>query len=173
MKIVQFGNQILEQPAQEVALPLNEEDRELIDEMLATIQKRASSSGGLAAPQVGVSKRICIVRRFDLEKGKKKSDAVWEILINPKLISKSEDLSTEWEGCLSINNGELWGQVSRPRFVEIEYFDINGVKHVVKAQDFQSHVYQHEIDHLDGILFLKYIDDPSSLLTTEELRKRY
>ncbi|RMD76782.1 peptide deformylase [Candidatus Dojkabacteria bacterium] len=170
MKIVQYGHPALERVAIPVKLPLPDEDKDLIKGMMRILSKRSKSSAGLAAPQVGVSKRVCIVRRFDLEDND--SIPIWDILINPKILEKSDTLSVEWEGCLSINNGELWGEVARPDFVKVEYYDESGNIHKVEAFGFQAHVYQHEIDHLDGILFLRYISDPSKLYTTEEMLKK-
>ncbi len=88
---------------------------------------------------------------------------LWEPIINPVLVStdiKHESLI--WEACLSIGQGDkqLWGPVWRPDKIAVEYQDRHGAKHRLKAQGFMSHLIQHEIDHLDGVLFINHIGNP-------------
>ena len=84
-------------------------------------------------------------------------------------ITKSKLKSIHWEGCLSVNDGDLFGKVQRSKEIEVEYIDIMGKVKKIGASDFFSHVVQHEVDHLKGILFLKYIKDPTDLYTSDEL----
>jgi peptide deformylase len=172
-KIVQYGNPILETSTKKIQFPLSHEDEILIDALIRNLNKKLQSGAGLAAPQLGISKRICVVRRFDLEETRSKNNRViYEVLINPEIIYASKELSYEWEGCLSVNHGELWAYISRPKHIKVKYYDRSGSEKIVEARDYQSHIFQHEIDHLDGILFLKYVSDPSELYTTEELMKK-
>ena len=94
----------------------------------------------------------------------------WEVLINPKINYASEEESTIWEACLSIGTGGsmLMGPVSRPRSIKIEYFDRSGNKKSLEAKGFFSHLIQHEIDHLDGILFINRVPNPERNLWTSE-----
>lgn len=173
-KIVQMGNKILESPSNEADFN-SSEVKTLISDMLEVLNEIADKSAGLSAPQIGVGLRVAICRRMDLE-AKAKQEKVeptitWEVMINPTLIEKSEKHSIYWEGCLSINEGNLFGQVSRPANVTVEYLDEKGNKKVLKAKGYFSHIVQHELDHLNGILFTKYVSDPTKLYTSEELSK--
>lgn len=172
VKILQYGSPVLEEKAKEVTDPTSVEIQELIKKMFDALEDHKRSGAGIAAPQIGIGKRIAIIRRMDLEEKNKNQKRKWEIIINPVIKSKSKETSTEWEGCLSINSGKLFGEVTRPKIVEIEYIDEKGTKKSLKADGYFSHVIQHEMDHLDGILFLKYIKDPSDLYTQEELRNK-
>lgn len=172
LKIVQLGYKTLTQKALEVKDFKDPEVHNLVREMKDTLLKNPDTSVGLAANQVGVLKRITIIRRIDLEtKEENKGQLIFETVINPKYIKKSEAKSTYWEGCLSIRNGDLFGRVTRPSRIEIEYQDLTGEKKTLKASGFFATLIQHEIDHLDGILFTKYVPDPSLLYTKEELDK--
>ncbi len=179
LKILQYGSPILEKPTNKVENVKDPKILKLIDEMLKVLEKEEDHSAGLSAPQVGQSLKIAICRRLDLEdelqdKNKqqnivKKTEAIWEVMINPQITYKSNDKSTKWEGCLSVNQGELFGEVTRPRIVKVKYTTIEGKEVEIIADGYFSHVVQHELDHLDGVLFLKYINDPTKLYTPDEI----
>jgi peptide deformylase len=171
-KIIQYGNPKLETRSVEVPDITDPKVSKLIDEMLEVLEKEKDHSAGLSAPQVGENLRIAICRRLDIEESlenKNKKSAIWEVMINPVITKKSSQKSVRWEGCLSINYGDLFGEVERAKEVEVEYTDLEGKKKKLTARDYFAHVVQHEMDHLDGILFLRYIKDPSLLYTNEEL----
>ena len=122
---------------------------QLIDDMVETLH--AVGGLGLAAPQVGVLRRVCIVE-YD--------DKLYE-LVNP-VLKKSKGKCVDNEGCLSVVG--FRGLVERPEKIDIEYFDRNGVKCKQHAEGYFARVFLHEMDHLDGILFAdkmvkKIIDD--------------
>lgn len=167
VKIVQYGNPVLEEKSIEVSDPKSKETKDLVDSMKRVVAAYGDGAAGLSAPQIGVLKRVAICRRMDLED--KKTGQIWEVMINPVIKKQSKEMSTKWEGCLSINYGDLFGEVSRPREVEIEFYNLEGEKKTLTAKDYFAHIVQHEIDHLNGVLFLKYIPDPSELRTAEEL----
>jgi len=175
LKIIQYGNPILEQKSKEVKDHKDPKVQTLIAEMLKVLDKEQDHSAGLSAPQVSELLRIAICRRTDLEERdnpeskKKKQKPVWEVMINPELIYKSPETSVNWEGCLSINYGDLFGRVPRARDVEVKFLTPEGETKTLKATGFFSHIIQHEIDHLDGILFLRYVKDPNDLYTGEEI----
>ena len=168
IQIVQYGDPVLEQPAEIVSFPLSRQESKTIHKIFTYLKQNPASAAGLAAPQIGISKKICGVRKLDIENSEK--NPVILLMINPIVLWSSNELSTEWEGCLSVNHGDLWGQVTRPKEVKVHYLDEDGIEHFEKFTDYQSHIVQHEIDHLNGILFLKYIKDPLELYTTEELK---
>jgi len=125
----------------------------LIEDMIETMQE--ANGVGLAAPQVGIAKRIIIVRH---------QDDIFEI-INPEImVSRGE--ATDVEGCLSCPGA--YGEVSRAAEVEVQGKDRDGNEIRVTGQDLLARILQHEIDHLDGILF---VDRASRLLDAEEIKK--
>lgn len=176
-RVVQIGNPVLNEKTIEVDVSKiqSEETKKIIADMFLTLEDHKETGAGLSANQIGYSVRIAICRRMDLEdrrKDKKELEPIWEVMINPQITKKSKEMSTEWEGCLSINFGDLFGQVTRPSVITVEYFDEKGNKKELEAAGYFSHVVQHEVDHLDGILFTKYVKDPTHLYTTEELASR-
>ena len=155
-----------------VKTPLSSEDQEVIDNLMvyvkdSLIEENQEKYGlkpasGLAAPQVGINKQMCVVR---LEDYKDNDIIVTEYaLVNPKIISHSEQLAFvgAGEGCLSVED-EHEGYVFRPARVTISAYDAISKEDVVfRARGFDAIVLQHEIDHLNGILFYDHInkEDP-------------
>lgn len=121
------------------ALPL------LIDRMYATVRDSANAGVGIAAPQVGINRNVIWVQRFD------KTGEPFEVYINPKINWRSKLLRKGAEGCLSIP--ELRGDVLRNYTIRITYFDKKGQQHEETVEGFTAVIFQHEIDHLLGILF--------------------
>jgi len=179
LKILQYGNPNLEKPSEKVEVIKDPKVLKLIEDMLEVLDREQDHSAGLSAPQVGSNLRIVICRRMDIEESivkkneeqsiKKKVAPIWEIMINPEIIYKSPEFSSKWEGCLSVNQGEIFAQVKRPKLVKIKYSSIDGTELELTADEYFSHVVQHEIDHLNGDLFLKYVSDPSQFFTAEEI----
>ncbi len=175
--ILQIGDPILESQSKNVD-PLNERVRSVIKEMMDICHEKEEMTAGLSAPQIGENLNICICRRTDLEEESDKpieTDILWEVLINPNIISFGKRTSTYWEGCLSVGEGPegLFAPVTRPSVINISYQDINGNKKELTCKGFFSHVVQHEMDHLKGILFLKYVTDPHSIWKGKDLDKYY
>lgn len=140
MKIITHPNPILNQKAAKVKNPQDEKIQKLIPEMLKTM--RENSGMGLAAPQVGESLRLCLVE-FQGE--------VY-VLINPKITAHSKELDYSEEGCLSFPKKFI--PVNRFSKVQIRYLNERGEKCKIKARGLLARAFQHEIDHLDGILFI-------------------
>lgn len=136
--VVQVGDDVLRQKC----FPVEEFDEKLwklLDDMKETVKKE--DGAGLAAPQVGVLRRLAVV---DVE------DGYYE-LINPVIITQKGEQSG-WEGCLSVRGKS--GIVSRPMKVTVVYQDRNGEKQTVKAKGFFARAICHELDHLDGVLYI-------------------
>ena len=121
----------------------------------------AAEGIGLAAVQIGVAKRI-IVMDLDQKDGKKD----WRVFINPKITWASEEMATFEEGCLSVP--EIWDDVERPARIKAEYLDLDGKKVEIEADGMLATCLQHEMDHLEGVLF---IDHFSRLKRSIALRK--
>lgn len=138
-KIVTYPADILEQKCSEVE-KFDKKLGKILDDMYETMIE--FDGVGLAAPQIGLDKRIAIVD-IDDESGTIE-------MINPRIL-KQEGEQTGPEGCLSFPG--LYGEVSRPNYVQIEAFDRKGRKFTLEAEEFLARAIQHEIDHLDGVLF--------------------
>lgn len=135
------------------------EIRKLVEDMADSMY--AAEGIGLAAVQIGVAKRI-IVMDLDQKDGKKD----WRVFINPKITWASEEMATFEEGCLSVP--EIWDDVERPARIKAEYLDLDGKKVEIEADGMLATCLQHEMDHLEGVLF---IDHFSRLKRSIALRK--
>lgn len=144
LKIVKEGDEILRKRSREVT-EITPKILTLLDDMAETM--RLADGCGLAAVQVGVLRRICIVDA---------GDGLVE-LINPKIVGQS-GRQEECEGCLSCPNN--WGITSRPMSVIVEAYDRHGNKFRVKGEGLKARAFCHEIDHLDGILFTTKVIRP-------------
>jgi peptide deformylase len=133
------------------ARPVTAEDmprvRDLLPRMFATMYRAPGI--GLAAPQVGVGLRLTIV---DLMLDEKPDPIT---LINPEVVARSENMATREEGCLSLPG--QYADVTRPARVTVRYTDAEGVKRQLEAEGLLSACVQHEIDHLDGVLFIDHL----------------
>ena len=130
----------------------------LAERMLATMYKAPGI--GLAAPQVGELLRLVVI---DLQEDDKPAPLV---LVNPRIVAQTKELATREEGCLSLPN--QFADVTRPARVKVEYQDLTGAKRDIEGEGLLSACLQHEIDHLDGVLF---VDHLSALKRNMLLRK--
>ena len=127
---------------------VDNELKRLMDDMLETMY--AAPGIGLAAVQVGVLKRLIVI---DISKEKEKKNPLF--LINPEIISKSKNTKVYEEGCLSLPG--YFAEIERPAECQIEYIDYDGKKRDMKVNGLLSTCIQHEVDHLNGILFIDYL----------------
>ena len=119
---------------------------------------------GLAAPQIGINKRIFVM---DCNDGKEKRDYL--IVINPEVISSSEELKAYKEGCLSIP--EITEEVIRPEKVNVSYKDLSGKLKTEKLEGLWATCFQHELDHLNGKLFIDYLKPIKKALIKNKIKK--
>jgi len=119
---------------------------------------------GLAAVQIGVAKRV-IVMDLDQKDGKKD----WRVFINPKITWASEEMATFEEGCLSVP--EIWDDVERPARIKAEYLDLDGKKVEIEADGMLATCLQHEMDHLEGILFIDHFSRLKRSMALKKLTK--
>lgn len=177
IKILDESNKILRQVSKDVSFPLDEETKKLINDSLdylemsqmeEYIEKYDLRAGmGLSFVQIGILKRIFVISE-ELEDGTFKR----YILINPKVISKSEELIYvgEGEGCLSVNR-PVEGIVPRHARMTVEAYDIDGNKFTIRVREDISIAFQHELDHLDGVLFLDRIDKKNPFKNKDLMRE--
>tara|TARA_X000001036_G_scaffold211645_1_gene198694 strand:+ start:211 stop:729 length:519 start_codon:yes stop_codon:yes gene_type:complete len=146
-KILTEPDKFLRQVSKSVPKVTDEEKR-LMDDMLETMYD--ANGIGLAAIQVGVPKRILVI---DL--GKKENKNMPLFFVNPEIIKKNDKLATYEEGCLSVP--DQFAEIDRPNKCTVEYLDYNGKKKVLDADGLLATCLQHEMDHLEGILFIDYL----------------
>lgn len=147
---------------------LSDETLTLIQDMEETMQ--AASGIGLAAPQIDVDKQLALIR-IDKDNSRYPNQEAFELLviINPKITILDPTPQTFWEGCLSVPG--LRGAVKRPRGIQVDYLDQKGQAQSIKAFDFLATVFQHELDHLFGKLYIDRIEDPKNLSFDDEFKQ--
>ncbi|MGF1494637.1 MAG: peptide deformylase [Microcoleaceae cyanobacterium] len=159
LKLHYLGDRALRQPAKRVSR-VDDQTRKLIREMLQTMY---SADGiGLAAPQVGVHKQVIVL---DIEPDNAATPPI--ILINPVIKKFSAETSPFQEGCLSVPG--VYMDVTRPEIIEVSFKDETGRPRTIKANELLSRAIQHEIDHLQGVMFVDRVDNQLAL--NEELTK--
>ena len=141
---------------------VGDEERLLMDDMLETMY--AANGIGLAAIQIGIPKRIIVM---DICKEENKKEPRY--FVNPVIKNKGILKSTYEEGCLSVPN--QFAEVDRPKKCDLEYLDYNGEKKVLKAEGLLATCIQHEIDHLEGILFIDYLSKLKKSMIIKKLSK--
>jgi len=169
LKIARLGHPILRKTAIEVAnekIPSSELQR-LIDDMIDTM--REYDGVGLAAPQVHQSLRITVVESLSNPRYPAAPDIPLTILINPKFSHMSEEMTEGWESCLSID--DFRGKVPRARELKVSAFDRTGEKIFLEAAGFFAVVLQHEMDHLNGMVYLDRMKDMKTLAHMKEYIK--
>ena len=141
---------------------VDNELRNLMDDMLETMY--AAPGIGLAAVQVGILKRLIVI---DISKDKEKKNPLF--LINPEIVSKSNKTSTYEEGCLSLPG--YFAEIERPAECKIEYLDYEGKKSEMEANGLLATCIQHEVDHLNGVLFIDYLSKLKKDMIVKKLVK--
>ena len=162
LKVYEYPHPILKKKASEVEA-VDDELRRFLDDMLETMYHAVGV--GLAAPQVGVSKRIVVIDISHDDEDK--MDPLY--MVNPKIIWKSEEKVCGEEGCLSVP--EQKAEVERFAAVKVEYLDYHGNKQILEAEDFLAIAVQHELDHLDGILYIDRISRLKRQMLLKKLQK--
>ena len=161
LKLYEYPHPILKQKAEKVA-KVDNSVRKLLDDMLETMYE--SNGCGLAAPQIGVSKRIVVI-----DIAHEDEDPTPLFMVNPEIIWSSEEKATCEEGCLSVPGQRA--NVERPISVRIQYLDYNGEPQELLAEDFLATAAQHELDHLDGILYIDKISRLKRQMLLKKLEK--
>lgn len=167
LEIIQLGHPVLRSQAQTVNNIHSPQIQSLIDNLLTTVI--AANGVGIAAPQVASSDRLFIVASRPNPRYPNAPEMQPTPMINPQILAHSDELVTGWEGCLSIPG--IRGLVPRYQTIEVEYSDRTGKLHKQKLTDFVARIFQHELDHLDGIVFVDRLRSTQDLITELEYQK--
>ena len=154
-------NKLLRQVSKPVE-NVGDEERRLMDDMLDTMY--AAPGIGLAAIQIGVPKRIIVM---DISRDEDKKEPRY--FVNPVIKNKNNETSKYEEGCLSVP--DQFAEIERPNECEVEYLDYNGKKQLLKADGLLATCIQHEMDHLEGVLFIDYLSKLKKSMIIKKLSK--
>ncbi len=179
LKLVQLGEEVLRQPAREI---LAEEIRsgalrQLIADMHETL--RDAPGVGLAAPQVGVSIQLAIVEDLpeysrDIATGqlteRERRPVPFQVLINPEIVARGQEQTEFFEGCLSLTG--FTALVPRSRQVTVRCLDEHGQSKVIEASGWYARILQHEIDHLNGTVYIDRME-PRTFMSVENFNRRW
>ncbi|MBW4685169.1 MAG: peptide deformylase [Komarekiella atlantica HA4396-MV6] len=166
--IIQLGNPILRQKAVGVDNIQDEHIQKLIEDLIATVAK--ANGVGIAAPQVAESYRLLIVASRPNPRYPNAPEMEPTAMINPRIIAHSPEIVKGWEGCLSVPG--IRGLIPRYQAIEVEYTDRNGKLQKQEFTDFVARIFQHEYDHLDGVVFVDRLESTLDMLTEQEYQQR-
>ena len=160
-KILTEPNKLLRQVSMNVE-KVGDEERTLMEDMLDTMYDAPGI--GLAAIQIGVPKRVIVM---DISKDENKKEPMY--FVNPVIKNKNEEKAKYEEGCLSVP--DQFAEIERPNTCEVEYLDYDGKKQLLKADGLLATCIQHEMDHLEGILFIDYLSKLKKSMIIKKLSK--
>lgn len=169
LNISQIGEAVLRDSAKPITDVKDKRIQQLIDNLITT--GKQANGVGIAAPQVSESVRLFIVASRPNLRYPHAPTMEPTAMINPKIIAYSEEIVKDWEGCLSVPG--VRGLVPRYKTIEVEYIDRNGEECRQELTDFVARIFQHEYDHLDGVLFIDRVENTENLITEEEYQKRF
>ena len=161
LKLFEYPHPVLKQKAEKVE-KVDGEIRKLLDDMLETMYE--SNGCGLAAPQIGISKKIVVI---DIAHEDEEANPLY--FVNPEIIWRSEEKQSSEEGCLSIPGQRA--DVERNYSVKVKYLDYNGIEQEMLAEDFLAKAIQHELDHLDGVLYIDHLSRLKRQMLLKKLEK--
>lgn len=164
-KTYQIGTKVIRSCANEVRKFSNPEIQKTIRDLVDSM--RHNNLVGMAAPQIGKGLRIFVseVRKTKLRKVVKEDKL--RIFINPRIVKKTKRQASGFEGCASVAAAGLFGRVRRPGSIEVSAFNAKGQLFRLKASGLLARIIQHEIDHLNGIVFIDHVVDTRTLLDRE------
>jgi peptide deformylase len=168
-QIAQLGHPVLRTPAEPVEHPASDEVRALISDMLATLED--AGGVGIAAPQVYRPAALFIVASRPNPRYPDAPLMTPEVVINPEIVERSEERVKDWEGCLSVPG--LRGLVPRHRTIRARYQTPEGRVVEREFADFVARIFQHEDDHLRGIVFLDRLESTRDVVTEKEYQRQF
>jgi peptide deformylase len=164
--ICRMGNPVLREQAQEISQATIKSDHfaQILQDLLDSMKHYGGI--GIAAPQIGVSLKVALIELKELNRYGEKVNLPLTTFINPKIQYLTQETQGFWEGCLSVPG--LRGFVERPKKVMVSFLDETGEEREIIAEGFLATVLQHELDHLEGTLYIDRIKDPKLLSFQEE-----
>ncbi len=166
-EILKIGDSRLRNQAQKILEPTEAEIIELAQNLIATAEQ--ANGVGIAAPQIGQSWRVFIVASRPSIRYPHAPQMSPTAMINPVLLSHGDEVVKDWEGCLSVP--DVRALVPRYREIEVAYTDIEGKQQYRVLQDFVARIFQHELDHINGVLFPDRVVSTEDLYTEAEYQK--
>jgi len=166
-EIAELGNPVLRQKAKNVEDISETEIQELIDDLIITASE--ANGVGIAAPQISESLRIFIIAGVSSTRYPDVPELETKVIINPEIISTSDEMEKGWEGCLSIPG--IRALVPRHKSVRTVYRDRNNNLVEESFSNFTARVFQHEYDHINGVVFLDRVESPREIITEKEYMK--
>jgi peptide deformylase len=168
LHISQLGDPVLRQTSQPIEQVQDDWVQDLIGNLLTTL--KTSNGVGIAAPQVGQSYQLLIVASRPNIRYPNAPTMEPTAMVNPRLLAHSDERVKDWEGCLSIPGIRGW--VPRYRAIEVEYTTAAGQLQRAEFTDFVARIFQHECDHLNGLVFLDRLESVQDIVTEQEYLKR-
>lgn len=166
--IVQLGNPTLRQSAERIETVQDPDLQAFIDELLQTMTQ--AGGVGIAAPQVGILKQLVIIASRPTPRYPHAPEMLPTPMLNPKLVKHSDETEKGWEGCLSVPG--IRGLVPRYKSVTIDYLDRDGQPQRQILQDFVARIFQHEYDHLQGVVFVDRVESTHELMSEQEYQRQ-
>lgn len=166
LKVARLGHPVLRQKSKDVSKDWwrAPESKQFIQDLVETM--REYQGVGLAAPQVHRAIRVAVVEPTPNDRYPDAPQSALHVLINPKILVRGKEEESDWEGCLSVP--DLRGRVPRAALIEVSAMDESGKERTIKADGFLARALQHELDHLDGKVYLDRMPDLSTLAYLEE-----
>ncbi len=167
--IAQLGNPVLRQRSVEVENILADECQQLITRMLLAVSE--AGGVGIAAPQIHRSERIFIMCSKPNNRYPDAPLMSPTAIINPEILECSLEKEKDWEGCLSVPS--LRGLVPRHKKIKVRYFDLHGKEQLEELTGFIARIFQHELDHLNGLTFIDQLESVKDLISENEWHKQF
>ena len=169
LDVIELGNPILRQKAQFVQDVQSDRIQTLVENLLVTVKE--ANGVGIAAPQVAQSDRLFIVASRPNLRYPTAPTMEPTAMLNPQILSHSDETVKGWEGCLSIPG--IRGEVPRYQAIEVEYTGRDGKLYKQELTDFVARIFQHELDHLDGIVFIDRVESTQDIITEREYQRLF
>lgn len=166
--IVQLGNPTLRQCAERIETVQDPKLQAIIDDLLQTMTQ--AGGVGIAAPQVGILKQLVIIASRPTPRYPHAPEMSPTPMLNPQLVEHSDETEKGWEGCLSVPG--IRGLVPRYRSVTIDYVDRDGQPQRQILHDFVARIFQHEYDHLQGVVFIDRVESTRELMSEQEYQRQ-
>ncbi|GAB4347633.1 MAG: peptide deformylase [Leptolyngbyaceae cyanobacterium] len=168
LQVMELGHPVLRRVAKPITEARRTSLQPLMDQLIQTAQQ--ANGVGIAAPQVGISERLFIVASRPTPRYPHAPVMEPTVMINPQIISHSAERVKDWEGCLSVPG--VRGLVPRYQAIAVEYTDRYGQHQHQELTDFVARIFQHELDHLNGILFIDRVESTQDLISEQDYQER-